>query len=298
MTIWNPISSSTLRRKHMSANSLASSQPSAVAVAERYYDSTEADHFYKNVWGGEDIHIGIYENTDDIAEASRTTVQRMAQRVAPLTPEHKILDIGSGYGGPARQLAKSFGCHVTCLNLSEVQNAYNRERCAADGVSGLVKVVHGSFEDIPEPEAQFDVVWSQDAILHSGNRRRVLEEVARVLKPGGSFVFTDPMQSDDCPDGVLQPIYDRIHLETLGSPGFYREELAKLGLKENSFDEMTAQLITHYDRVGAELKSRYDEIVGVSGKEYVDNMLRGLERWVEGGQNGYLVWGIFHFTKG
>ena len=43
----------------------------AVQKAEEYYDSSEADAFYKNVWGGEDIHIGIYETPDeDIARAS------------------------------------------------------------------------------------------------------------------------------------------------------------------------------------------------------------------------------------
>lgn len=276
---------------------MTSKHLSAVELAERYYDSSEADNFYKTVWGGEDIHIGIYDDTDDIAEASRATVRRMAERISPLTADDKVLDIGAGYGGAARQLVEMFGCHVTCLNLSEVQNAYNRERSEQQGLSGRIKVVHGSFEDIPEPDASFDVVWSQDAMLHSSDRRRVLKEVARVLKPGGSFVFTDPMQTDDCPEGVLQPIYERIHLQTLGAPGFYREELARLGLHEQSFADLTGQLVKHYASVAEELKSRYEEITRVSGNEYVDNMIRGLARWVEGGRKGYLAWGIFHFVK-
>jgi sarcosine/dimethylglycine N-methyltransferase len=42
-----------------------------IAVARDYYDSDEADGFYSAIWGGEDIHIGIYEATDDIRAASR-----------------------------------------------------------------------------------------------------------------------------------------------------------------------------------------------------------------------------------
>ena len=43
----------------------------AVAKAEEYYDSTPAVAFYKNVWGGEDIHIGLYRADDeDIGEAN------------------------------------------------------------------------------------------------------------------------------------------------------------------------------------------------------------------------------------
>jgi sarcosine/dimethylglycine N-methyltransferase len=140
--------------------------------------------------------------------------------------------MGSGYGGAARYLATEFGCRVTALNLSEVENARHRAKNRQAGMEQLIEVIDGSFEDVPAEDATFDLVWSQDAILHSGQRTTVLEEVERVLKKGGEFVFTDPMQADDCPKGMLQPILDRIHLESLGSPGFYRRETARLGLSE------------------------------------------------------------------
>ena len=109
---------------------------------------------------------------------------------------------------------------------------------------------------------------------------------------------TDPMQADDAPDGVLQPILDRIHLSTLGSFAFYREEFARNGFAEVHAIPMLDQLRTHYHRVGQELQGRYDEIVAMSGKTYVDNMLRGLAHWVDGADKGYLAWGILHFRKG
>lgn len=59
--------------------------------------------------------------------------------------------------------------------------------------------------------------WSLDAMLHSGNRGRLLAEVARVLLAGGDFIFTDLMQADDCPEGVLQPILERLLLEDMAS---------------------------------------------------------------------------------
>ena len=43
----------------------------AESVAENYYDSSDADIFYERVWGGEDIHIGLYESGLSIFEASR-----------------------------------------------------------------------------------------------------------------------------------------------------------------------------------------------------------------------------------
>ena len=188
----------------------------AVERAEAYYDSGEADAFYQAIWGGQDIHIGIYrDDAEPIADASRRTVESMADRLIRSDASTRVLDLGAGYGGSARYLADRFGCKVTCLNLSETQNALNRTLTAEAGLTELVDVVYGDFENIPEPDGSFDIVWSQDAILHSGNRTRVLDEVSRVLVGDGQFTFTDPMQSDTCPDGVLQPILDRIQLSTL-----------------------------------------------------------------------------------
>ncbi|PIW26254.1 MAG: SAM-dependent methyltransferase [Rhodospirillales bacterium CG15_BIG_FIL_POST_REV_8_21_14_020_66_15] len=270
----------------------------AVRKAEEYYDSSEADAFYQNVWGGEDIHIGIYNLPDEgIAQASRRTVETMARQIPGLGAETRVVDLGAGYGGSARYLADAYGCRVTCLNLSETQNDLNREKNAETGLDHLIDVVHGSFEDIPADDGAFDLVWSQDAILHSGDRPRVLDEITRVLVPGGNVIFTDPMQADDVPAGVLQPILDRIHLTTLGSFAFYRAEFAKRGFTEVRSAPMLGQLRTHYFRVGQELKSRYDEIVKLSGRTYVDNMLRGLDHWVDGADRGYLAWGILHFAK-
>ena len=270
----------------------------AVARAETYYDSAEADAFYQSVWGGQDIHIGIYRDDDEpIAAASRRTVETMASRLARIDETTHVLDLGAGYGGSARYLADRFGCQVTCLNLSETQNALNRTLTKDAGLTERIRVVHGDFENVPEPDESYDVVWSQDAILHSGERARVLDEVRRVLVGGGQFIFTDPMQSDDCPAGVLQPILDRIQLSTLASFAFYRAELTKRGFREAAIEPMTDQLRTHYWRVGRELKDRYDEAVALSGQSYVDNMINGLQHWVDGADRGYLAWGIMDLRR-
>ncbi len=269
------------------------------SVAEAYYDSPEADEFYFHIWGGEDIHIGLYDSpSDSIAIASRRTVEAMADRIGvPLDSRHRVIDIGSGYGGAARYLAKRFGCRVTCLNISEVENARNRKATRERGLEHIVNVRHGSFENIPEPAGTFDLVWSQDAILHSGDRDRVVAEIARVLKPGGEFIFTDPMQADNCPPGVLQPVYDRIHLSSLGSVQFYREAAMRHGLEEVGVTPMPDQLRAHYAAVREELQKRYDDLVAIATRQYVDRMLVGLKNWIDAADKGYLNWGIMQFRK-
>lgn len=221
----------------------SSNYSETVETARTYYNSTDADRFYATIWGGEDIHIGLYEkDIDTIADASRRTVETMASMLQDVGPKSRVVDIGSGYGGSARYLAKKFGCHVGCLNLSEIQNKRNRELNGRDGLSLAINVVDGNFEDIPLPDNSADVVWSQDAILHSGNKQKVLEEVYRVLAQGGQFIFTDPMQSESCPKDALEPILNRIHLDSLGSIQYYKDTLLGLGFKEISIKDHSKQL--------------------------------------------------------
>ncbi|WP_443742756.1 glycine/sarcosine N-methyltransferase [Streptomyces spirodelae] len=276
----------------------------AVSTARSYYNSPDADTFYSSVWGGEDIHVGIYADAKEpIADASRRTVERMASGLG-LTEESRVLDLGSGFGGSARYLADTFGCSVQALNLSEVENQRHKELNAVRGLTDRIEVVDGSFESVPFPDSSVDVVWSQDAFLHSGDRIRVLEEIRRVLKPGGRLVFTDPMAADGTDLGAIQPILDRIHLDDMGSPGFYKRELTRLGFtptehedSREGFEDLREQLVRHYGRVLEETERQ--EAEGLASKvssDYLSQMKRGLAHWVDGGQKNRLTWGIFRFT--
>ncbi|CAM3808783.1 hypothetical protein GCM10009799_07000 [Nocardiopsis rhodophaea] len=269
----------------------------AVQTARDYYNSSDADTFYHTIWGGTDIHVGLYDSPEqDIAEASRLTVERMAAKT-DITPRTRVIDVGAGYGGSARYLARTFGCKVTCLNLSEVENERNRVMNREAGLDHLIEVVDGSFEEIPFQDNSFDVVWSQDAFLHSGDRTLVLEEVARVLHGGGHLVFTDPMATDDASAEVLQPILERLHLDTMGTPGFYDREASRLGLRKVEFDDLASHLPVHYARVLAETELREPELTGKISEEYLDRMKTGLRNWVEGGKSGSLTWGILHYRS-
>lgn len=267
-------------------------------VAEDYYDSGDADAFYFHVWGGEDIHIGIYETpSSPIAESSAKSSVAVAERLG-ISPSDHVLDLGSGFGGAARWMAKTFGCKVTCLNLSKVQNQRNRELCEAQGLAEKVEIIHGAFEELPFADARFDHAWSQDAFLHSGQKRKVLSEALRVLKPGGHLAFTDPMQADEVPSGVLEDVLARIHLDHLGSFALYEKLAAEVGFELAGTIRLTEHLPTHYARVGDVLREKRGELEGtVVSTEYLDRMLAGLGHWVEAGRAGHLAWGIIDLRK-
>ncbi|TDT40376.1 sarcosine/dimethylglycine N-methyltransferase [Halospina denitrificans] len=271
-----------------------------VNTARDYYNSSDADNFYYHVWGGEDLHVGLYESDDEpILDASRRIVAHIGDLIGGDKAGQTFLDLGSGYGGTDRYMHQTLGLKVTGLNLSEVENERNRQFNRDLGLEDKIDVYDGNFEELPFEHDSFDIVFSQDSFLHSGNREKIIEEVARVLKPGGLFIFTDPMMADDCPEGVLKPILDRLHLDTLGSPAFYRDACKRNGMSEIGFEDHSPQLPRHYGRVLEETQRREQELVerDLVSQAYIDRMKTGLQNWVNGGNNGYLTWGIFRFQK-
>lgn len=263
-----------------------------------YYNSPDADTFYHEIWGGEDIHIGISrKDGDSIAEASRRTVETMAARLLRREPGTRVLDLGSGYGGSARFLARHHGMEVLCVNLSEKQNARNRSLNEAAGLSDRITVLDGSFEDIPCGDGLFDVVWTQDAILHGSDRRGIFREVDRVLRAGGEWIFTDPMQQAGVPKRDLGPVLARLQLESLGSVEEYSSYAKELGWEVVGIEEMPDQLGRHYQKVHEELSSRRPQLAGRVSEDYIQLMLAGLMHWVEASRACRLNWGILHFRK-
>ena len=222
----------------------------------------------------------------------------MASIASPITPTTRILDMGAGYGGAARYLAKTYGCKVTCLNLSSVENERNRRKTKEQGLEKLVEVVEGSFDAMPLPDHSYDLVWSQDAFLHFGDRAMIVAEIDRVLVAEvGRIVFTDPMAAESANAEGLKAILARLQLESLGTLAFYRTEFEKRGFRGMGFEDHTEQLVATYSRVLKELEGQEEQLKGKISDQYIRNMKMGLDHWIKGGKNGQLSWGILHFVR-
>jgi SAM-dependent methyltransferase len=141
----------------------------------------------------------------------------------------KVLDLGAGKGGAARWLAKTYRCHVTCFNLGAKQNEFNKAKATVDGIGELIDTHLGSFnEPLPMDWTDaFDLVWSQEAFCHCMDHGALMAEVQRVLKPGGTVVFSDIMQGDnggDCSSFTGQNVTTK-----LASPQTYKVRLRLRG---------------------------------------------------------------------
>ena len=101
------------------------------------------------------------------------------------------------------------------------------------------------------------------------------------------------MASDDTRREALIPILDRLSLDTMASPDFYRRELYCLGMKAVQFHEFADHLPRHYQRVFDETERRAGDLAGQVSDAYVERMMAGLRNWVNGGEAGNLTWGVF-----
>lgn len=272
-------------------------QTEAERVAQAAYDNPNAEAFYSQIWGGSDIHLGVYEfPAESIASASVRTMDRMATKIQQESIDH-VLDLGSGYCGAARYLHDRFDADMLAINLSREQNQRAEMLNRKAGVHDRITVTEASFNNVPAEDASVDLVWSQDAFLHAERRDLPVSEAARVLRDGGEFIFADPMAADGVPQTELTPVLDRLNLSSLGSPEEYRRIAGESGLVEVEFEDLSEQLATHYGRVLEETQARREDLLKVASEQYLEKMMLGLRNWVDAGTRGLLSWGIFHFRK-
>ncbi len=96
-----------------------------------------------------------------------------------------VLEIGGGLGTDHAQFAKH-GAITTDIDLSSGHLALAQENFRLRGLTGTF--VHHDAETLPFPDASFDVVYSNGVIHHTPNTQRVVDEIYRVLKPGGKAI--------------------------------------------------------------------------------------------------------------
>src|SRR5260370_41507710 len=178
---------------------------------------------------GDEFHVGGLEATQELAKGME------------LRAGLRLLDVGSGLGGPARYFAAKHGCRVTGIDLTEefVRVADNLTKRTK--LDGLVEFLQGSALELPFERDTFDRAYMIHVGMNIADKAGIFREVRRVLKPEGLFTIFDIMRTWNgrtgdgrSGDGAIRyPVPRALSEETsFGATGKeYRDALQGAGLR-------------------------------------------------------------------
>ena len=172
------------------------------------YDEWTQDGILEYYWG-EHIHLGYYTKEEmelgykkkDFKQAKYDFVDEMMKLggIDPATDsEAKVLDVGCGFGGTSRYIAKKLGpkAEVTGITLSPKQVERGTELAKEQNVPNAKFMVKDALA-MDFPDNSFDIVWACESGEHMPDKKKYIDEMVRVLKPGGKFVMATWCQRDD-----------------------------------------------------------------------------------------------------
>lgn len=287
--------------------------------AKGYYDSDDAQTFYANIWGKDELHVGRYDLISEEDKATLTThelIGKAEEHHERTLIDHvrsrclsknshglRIIDMGCGYGGLIRRLYrdglvwKATGCDISHKMCAQARKLNAELLSKDDGDESTLEIRAESFLQTSVGDESADLVVSVDALLHVGpeRQRRAVAEAARILRPGGWMIFSDIMQEDVLASQEdMQPIYDRINLTKMGTVSNYKAALEECGFSNITTDLHSENVPTHYGHV-LEVTEEKGASLGIS-ETYLAKAEVGLKVWKEKSP-GNIVWGIIAAQK-
>lgn len=224
---------------------------------------------------GEQIHVGGENETSILAEK------------AGITRDQNILDVCSALGGPARHLARTYGCKVTGLDATQHMIDEAIKRTQNEPYTNLIDYRLGNAIDMPFKAETFDVVWGQDAWCYITDKNKLIEECYRVLKTGGKVAFTDWLQVGNMTEHEWNDLNSFMafpYMETLDG---YDEILKQTGFEIHSKEDVSPDFTEHCHLYQNTLrKDLKDGIISKYGAEMFEVADNGLNLWVKAADEG------------
>jgi SAM-dependent methyltransferase len=242
------------------------STPEPAGEAEVDFYGAQYGHF------GSDVYAEIRREAfgEDIGQNGWTTADEQNDFITWLAvgPGDRVLDVACGAGGPARRLARLTGCNVLGIDIHEEGLARGRELAAEEGLVDRV-----AFERIdaggplPLPDASFAAVVCIDAINHLPDRPAVLAEWARILRPGGRLLFTDPITVTGPLSNAEIAIRASIGFFLFVPTGYDEAVIRNSGLQIEAGEDRTANMALVPERWHAARAAREEVLRRIEGDE-------------------------------
>ncbi|KAJ7435023.1 delta-sterol C-methyltransferase [Mycena galericulata] len=204
-------------------------------VVNGYYDG--ATELYEYGWA-QSFHFCRFYKGEAFSAALARHEHYLAAQLG-LRPGMRVLDVGCGVGGPAREMARFADVEIVGLNNNEFQVQGARKYTKAAGLEGQVTFVQGDFMKLEEQFGKnyFDAVYAIEATCHAPTWEGVYGEIFKVLKPVRTFGVYEWCMTDDWDPSI--PAHAELQHEIeLGSgiPEMRPLKLAREALKTVGFE--------------------------------------------------------------
>lgn len=260
-------------------SSVAESNAEQVAAI---YDGHDVEVFEELL--GEHLHKGFF---DPAARVQGLSIDRSSE----------VLEVACGTGGATRFLAEAYGCQVTATDLSGRHLMVAEKRARHRGLSDFVRFALCDFHCLPFGAGRFDLWWSQEALLHAHDRNLVLKEGHRVLRAGGRLVFSDLTIRSDTGGRERHQILHRTQSVSMWDASDYQTALRELGFDVVTYSNWSEHVEPTYRNMRRQIEKRRDAFVAQIGEARCDEMLRGIDVWIQQAQLGNLGWAYFVAVK-
>ncbi|KAI9651863.1 MAG: pyruvate dehydrogenase E1, beta subunit [Alyxoria varia] len=169
------------------------------ATLTRHYYNLATD-LYEQGWC-QSFHFCRFARGESFKQAIARHEHYLAH-VMNLNESMRVLDVGCGVGGPAREIARFAGCQIIGLNNNDYQIDRATQYAKEEYLDNQVKFAKGDFMQMQFEDDSFDAVYAIEATVHAPTLEGVYSEIFRVLKPGGVFgvyewVMTDKYDNDN-----------------------------------------------------------------------------------------------------